>query len=152
MNSNCIYLKQKLNRTLYCKKLKKDILISQCSNCKYKEYKNSCKQLQTTAIKKKTNKLAKMERDRFSILTNDLDHCIVCGIRKENLHEIYFGKNRLNSIKYGCVIPLCSAHHIKIHNDIELDLFYKKIAQKRFMALYNKNKNDFVNIFKRNYL
>ena len=50
MSKNCINLKQKLDRTLYCKKKKKTMKISQCSNCKYKEYKNSCKQLAPVVI------------------------------------------------------------------------------------------------------
>ncbi len=36
---NCIYLKQKLNRTLECKKQNKIINIKECNNCKFKEYK-----------------------------------------------------------------------------------------------------------------
>ncbi len=36
-------------------------------------------------MKNKTYKLAKLERNRFSIITNDLEHCILCGCHKENL-------------------------------------------------------------------
>lgn len=32
------YLKQKLSRKLYCNKLKNNIKISECGNCKYKEF------------------------------------------------------------------------------------------------------------------
>ena len=39
MNNNCIYLKQKLNRNLECKKQKKTINIKECNNCDLKEYK-----------------------------------------------------------------------------------------------------------------
>ena len=149
MNNKCINLKQKLDRTLYCKEKKKIIKISECNNCKYKDilYKNK-----DVKIKKRTSKLNKLERNRFSILTNDLDHCIICGKEKDNLHEVFAGRNRLNSIKYGCVIPLCALHHIKIHNDIELDTFYKKMAQKRFMIYYNEDKKYFIGIFRKNYI
>ena len=46
-------------------------------------------------IKKKTNKLNRMERNRYSILTNNLDICWVCKMEKDleiprdDLHEIY---------------------------------------------------------------
>lgn len=148
---NCKYLKRKLNKTIYCNKLKKVIKMSSCNNCKYKEYKtNICEK--STKIKKITPKLAKLERNRKSILTDNLDYCIICGSPKEHLHEVFFGKNRLNSIKYNCVIPLCSDCHTKIHNDIELDLFYKKMCQKKFLEFYHKDLNGFIDIFKKNYL
>ena len=145
--NNCINLKLKLDRTLYCKKLKSDIKISECNNCKYKEYKTTDK---VVRLKVKTYKLAKMERNRKSLLTKDLEHCIVCGSKKEHLHELYFGKNRLNSIKYDLVIPVCFSCHTRIHNNIDLDLFYKKKGQQAFVTCYPDL--DFIDIFKRNYL
>ena len=111
---NCKNLKQKLNRKLYCKKLKSDIKISECSNCKYKEY---LIKTNSTKLKNRTSKQAKLERDRFSILTNDLDHCVICSAKKEHLHEVCFGRNRINSIKYGLVIPLCLNCHEEMHRN-----------------------------------
>ena len=147
--SNCLHLKQKLNRTLYCKKLKKEIKISDCNNCKYKEY--SIKS-NPTELKKRTSKQAKLERNRFSILTNDLEHCILCGAKKDHLHEVFFGRNRTNSIKYGLVIPLCSTHHTKMHKNKEWQDYWHVIVQKRFMEYYHKSIDEFIEIFKINYL
>ena len=146
---NCKNLKQKLNRKLYCNKLKKEIKISECSNCKYREY--SIK-LNSTKLKNRTSKQAKLERDRFSILTSDLEHCILCGVKKDNLHEVFFGRNRLNSIKYGCVIPLCSTHHLEMHKNKEWQEYWHVRAQKRFMEFYHKSIDGFIEIFKINYL
>ena len=146
---NCKNLKQKLNRKLYCNKLKKEIKISECSNCKYREY--SIK-LNSTKLKSRTKKQAKLERNRFSILTSDLEHCIICGVKKEHLHEVFFGRNRTNSIKYGLVIPLCSLHHIEMHKNKEWQEYWHIIAQKRFMEYYHKSSDDFIGIFKINYL
>lgn len=187
--NNCKYLKQKLNRKLYCKKLKCDIKISNCSNCKYKEYnctkykdncanKNNKNKLSTMIVQKSNNhqipnkdinkdnkpiwvkkssklsnkskRLAKLERNRTSILTDDLDHCYLCGKAKNDLHEIYPGRNRLNSIKYRLILPLCREHHIKMHNDLNMRLKYLKLGQKKFNEVYPEL--DFVEIFKRNYL
>ena len=147
--SNCLHLKQKVNKKLYCKKLKSDIMISECSNCKYKEY--SIKS-NSTKLKSRTNKQAKLERNRFSILTNDLEHCILCGAKKDHLHEVCFGRNRTNSIKYGLVIPLCSLHHTEMHKNKEWQDYWHVIAQKEFMEYYHKSVDEFIEIFKINYL
>ena len=144
---NCKNLKQKLNRKLYCKKLKRDIIISECSNCKYKEY---LIKTNSTKLKNRTSKQAKLERNRFSILTSDLDHCVICSAKKEHLHEVCFGRNRINSIKYGLVIPLCSLHHTEMHRNKEWQEYWHKKGQQAFIAYYPDL--DFFKIFKINYL
>lgn len=143
----CKYLKQKLNRTLYCKKLKIDIKISKCSNCKYKEY---LIRSNSTKLKNRTSKQTKLERNRFSILTNDLEYCIICHSKKEQLHEIFFGKNRQNSMKYGAVIPLCHACHTEMHKNVEWQDYWHKKGQQAFTTNYPKS--NFLDIFKINYL
>lgn len=143
--SKCRYIKQKIDRTLYCKMLNNKITFKECSKCEYKEYNAVKKQ---TVKKNKT--IAKLERDRFSILTNDLTTCIICGNKKEHLHEVYPGRNRSNSMKYGCVLPLCSNCHLEIHNNSVLSNHYKVLAQQAFIKVYPYL--DFVEIFKRNYL
>ena len=167
MSNNCKYLKQKLNRKLECKLTNKIITFKDCKECKEKEYhfvsngktiRNHCvtdnrKSNDFPVNRKmvyKSKKLAKMERNRTSILTSDMEHCFVCGAKKEHIHEVCFGKNRLNSIKYGLLIPVCFNCHMKIHNDINLQDKHHKIAQKKFNEVYPDL--DFVEIFKRNYL
>lgn len=100
-------------------------------------------------MKYKTNKLAKLERNRFSILTCDLTTCIECGRPKQDLNEIYPGRNRQNSMKYGLVIPMCRRCHTEYTNNREMQLKWMKIGQKAFEELYDK---DFLDTFKRNYL
>lgn len=173
---NCIYLKIKLNHSLECRKLKKIINIKDCANCVYKEYKIhtktknavqkpvksglSAEKLQNSAkaAKKlqKSSKLRKLEKNRFSLFTDDLDYCYLCPKDKEHrkskdhLHEVIFGKNRQNSMKYGLVLPLCENHHRLMHSDSTLQLEYKKRGQ----ALFNKAYPDlnFIVIFHENYL
>ena len=151
---NCKNLKQKLNRKLYCNKLKKEIKISDCSNCKSKEYKtHTCSKVKPKTqkpIKMRSNKQSKLERNRFSILTNDLDHCVICGAKKDHLHEVCFGRNRINSIKYGLVLPLCSTHHTEMHKNKEWQDYWHKKGQQAFIAHYPNL--DFMEIFKINYL
>lgn len=96
--------------------------------------------------------MSKLEKNRFSILTNNLNKCYICGMPKEELHEIYFGKNRINSMIYGCVVPLCYEHHrgnSGVHKNYELDLHLKKICQIKFQQVYP---TPFISIFYKNYL
>lgn len=91
-----------------------------------------------------------LERNRKSILTNDLTRCYLCGKPKNHLHEVFFGKNRVNSMKYACVVPLCAFCHTKVHSQVQLDLQLKKVCQKAFIEVYEGV--DFLSIFHRNYL
>ena len=95
---------------------------------------------------------------RYSIITNDLEHCIVCGRYGVQLHEVFYGiKNHKKSIEDGLVIPLCKKiHHngnaIGIHKDDELNLKYKKIAEQKWLEYYGKTIDDFRKRYGRNYL
>lgn len=126
----CINLKKRKNKP-YCNLLKKEISLSECYNCSNKEFKKATKQV---------NRHKKADNERFSIITNDLKHCIVCGKSKDALHEVFYGAYRHVSIKYGMVIPLCLKHHTEglksVHKDRGLDLYYKKKAQAIFEEYY----------------
>lgn len=105
-------------------------------------------------MKNKSSKLAKLEKNRFSVFTDNLDKCYLCCNPREHLHEIIYGKNRINSIKYNFVLPLCSNHHTGrngIHFNKELDLHYKQLCQKFFEDNIG-NREDFIKIFGRSYL
>lgn len=47
------------------------------------------KNKEATKIKQKSSKLAKLEKNRFSILTNDLEKCYFCNNKKMELHEAF---------------------------------------------------------------
>lgn len=135
----------------YCSILKKIITYEDCKHCEQKEYK------QYKAIKQRTYKQVKKEKNRFSVFTKDLEHCIICGQPHINKHEIFFGRNRNTSIKYGFVIPLCdSFHHDQvnctgIHFDTELCLEWQKKAQMYFEKNID-TREEFISIFGTNYL
>ena len=96
--------------------------------------------------------MSKLERERFSILTKDLTKCYVCGMPKQELHEIYFGKNRTNSMLFGCVVPLCYEHHrgnFGVHHNKQLDLYLKQVCQQKFEEIYSI---PFISVFYKNYL
>ena len=161
----CVYLRKRKNKP-FCKLLNKEIPFCRCQQCGSKEYKSSVNQIKKKStlkeksplkirkMKTKSNRLAKLEKNRFSVFTDDLEVCILCGRPKEHIHEIIYGKNRLNSIKYNFVIPLCANHHTGkdgIHFSKELDLYYKRLCQ-----IYFENnlgdRTDFIKIFGRSYL
>lgn len=156
--NNCIYIRNRKGKP-FCRLLNKEIKFSNCHGCENKKYKLR-KQYQPKKvykIKQQTYKQAKAETNRYSILTDDLEHCIICGKKPVNKHEIFYGSNRHNSIKYGTVIPLCTAEHHKgnvegIHADKELDLIWKQKGQLAFMNHYNKNVEEFISVFGKNYL
>ena len=151
---SCKYLRIRTKKGVhykYCTLLKR-IITNDCYNCMNKEYKEH-KKLYTKNVHK-SSKITKLERNRTSIFTDDLKHCIICGNEKDNLHEIIYGRNRLNSMKYGFVIPLCFDHHVGnrgIHSNRDLDLFYRKECQKYFEENIG-DRLDFIRIFGQNYL
>lgn len=103
-------------------------------------------------MKKKSSSLAKLERNRFSILTDDLDTCMLCGMTATDLNEVYRGRNRQNSMKWGCVMPLCRHCHTYMTDNTELENKWKKLCQKVMMKYYHMTEEEFIKIFKRNYL
>lgn len=132
----CINLKKRKGKP-FCKLLNKEIKLSDCYNCKSKKIKNK----PTQKLKRQTTKHKKADSTRFSIITQDLEHCIICGRKKEALHEVFYGAYRHVSIKYGMIIPLCLKHHTQskfsVHNDRELDLYYKRLSESIFISKYS---------------
>lgn len=133
----------------YCRLFRKEITSSCCRECDNKEYK------QYKPMKSRTNKQAKKEKERFSIIYSDLTKCCVCGSKTNiNKHEIFYGRNRQNSIKYGLVIPLCLHHHTGnngIHYNQKLNTYYKQLAQKKWESIYG-NREIFIKLFGKNWL
>ncbi len=103
-------------------------------------------------MKNKTSKLARMENNRFSILTDNLNQCYYCNALKNDLHEIFGGCRRKVSIKYGLVVPVCRTCHMIIENDEEVKLKMKQNAEKLWIKYYNKTIEDFIKEFGKNYI
>lgn len=93
------------------------------------------------AIKKKSNKLAKLERNRFSIITYNLDICYVCKKhRRDHLDEVFGGRNRQTSMKYGLVIPICFLCHRKLTDNPLLKKELQEEAKQIFIKKYSEEK------------
>ena len=147
---NCMYLRirtKDYKKYIYCNhsKRKKEINFKVCKTCKYKEFK------QVKELKKKSNKLKKLESKRFSILTDNMQICYICNkARKDDLHEIFEGSNRQNSMKYGLVIPICRKCHDLWKIDIQLKQKVREEAKQKFYKLYSKEK--FLEVFGKFYI
>lgn len=161
---NCKYLSKKLNGHLYCK-LKKEEIQESCFNCHLREFsekrynwstrpKNNSQRLQSKAtqpIKQRTSKQAKLERNRKSIFTDNMDKCYFCPKPKDNIHELIYGKNRPKSIKYHFTLPLCLEHHKMMHSDRKMIEEYQDKCQR----YYEKNigsREDFIKEFNESFI
>lgn len=104
----------------------------------------------------KTNKLRKLENNRYSILTNDLEHCYLCfgadcyQYNSIDMHEIYGGANRKISMENGFCIPLCRQHHNIITNDNNSSLILKQMCQREYEKTHSRE--DFMRLIGKNYL
>ena len=146
MNNKCINLRVRSKKEIkygYCVKFKKEVSIfCKCKNIEYKQYKS---------ITNRTTKQSKLDKSRTeSLFTDNLNICYLCRLKKDHIHEVFYGRNRANSIKYGLFIPVCEKCHRKCHNDADLiDSLHKK-GQLLFMCNYPDL--EFVDVFKVNYL
>lgn len=164
MNNYCIHLKKRKNKP-YCKLLDREITFSLCRECDNKEYKkisaDLCRKMQCSAdikqqksvkIQNKSNKLASLERNRYSVFSNDTERCYLCGSTyKLTWHEIYAGKNRQNSMRYGLCLRLCLNCHSKEQENDQFNNYWHKQGQ----LYWEKNigsREEFIKVFRRNYL
>lgn len=88
----------------------------------------------------KSSKLANLERNRFSIMTNDMTRCYLCRRPKTSLHEIFRGRNRKNSMRYGLVVPLCTECHLKVDNERTESRKLEEKAKTIFIKKYGNEK------------
>lgn len=164
MNNYCVNLKKKKNKP-YCKLLNKEIRFSLCRECDNKEYKkisaDLCRKMQCSAdikqqksvkMQNKSNKLASLERNRYSVFSNDTERCYLCGSTyKLTWHEIYAGKNRQNSMRYGLCLRLCLNCHSKEQENDQFNNYWHRQGQ----LYWEENigsREEFIKVFRRNYL
>jgi len=159
----CMYLKQKINRKLECKKDKNRIPFKDCSGCPFKDFETNDSHIIKSPIesgnlkqkvdkmKSKSSKLTKLERNRFSLFTNNKNKCMFCP-SETNLtwHEIFRGRNRQNSMKYGLCLRMCLRCHELYQEDLVFNREWHVRGQIKFIETYPDLK--FKDIFRINYL
>lgn len=159
MNNKCINFKVRTKKGIkyfYCTKRKQIITYSDCKNCVYKEYK------QYKTLNKRAYKQNKKEKGRFSIIYQDLLTCCECSLKNGmyddriklithiDKNEVFGGAYRSLSIEYGMVCPLCTYCHKRFHNEKEFRDKFKRQFQFEFEK--NHTRDEFIEIFKENYL
>lgn len=163
--SFCINLKQKMNRTIYCKKLNKQITFKDCNNCPYKEYKtHGCSKISNKTqkyndLRVKNKYKYKPKKGKCNRYYNDVSIMppstlyYTKKIKGCQKHHIFVGvANRPKSEKYGLFIWLTLKQHDYLHKHPKEMLDIKKEAQKSFMKYYGKTVEDFIEIFGRSWL
>ncbi|MFR2207245.1 MAG: hypothetical protein ACLS59_06880 [Clostridia bacterium] len=149
MMNKCKYITirtKNYEKYFYCR-LKKKIInyTTDCIKCfKSEPRKNK-------GINKKTSKQIKLEKSRYSILTDDLEHCYICRFQgkkvlRDDLHEVYGGANRKRSILNGFVTPLCRKHHQN-----EEILSKLKITTQRMYEV-NHTRDEFIKLIGKSYI
>jgi len=109
------------------------------------------KKKETAKIKQKSNKLAKRERNRFSILQKDSTICFLCDMPVElDKHEAFGGSNRQKSIEWGLVYYLCRVCHSITDTDQIIRQYLHDYARTIFIKKYDAEK--FLKEFGKNYL
>ena len=105
------------------------------------------KKKQVTEIKKKSKKLAKLERQRDKDIVKE-GICEFCGKYSKRLdpHEVYGGSNRKRSIKHKFVKLICPKCHSNeaIINQLRID------TQKEYMKTHTKE--EFINLIGKSYI
>lgn len=172
----CKYLRKRKSKP-YCYIIRKEISFSTCQECNNKEYKKSTSDkkspttsglsnnsqmrknaqslgksvLKKTKMHNKSKKLTKLEKNRKSVFTDNLDICYLCGKKKNDLHEVFGGRNRINSIKYNFILPLCRECHSSNQNNPIFNDYWHKQGQ-LYWEEFIGSREDFIKVFRRNYL
>lgn len=98
-------------------------------------------------IKKKSNKLAKLERERDKKINKE-GYCEFCGRYSNRLdpHEVYGGANRKRSIKKKFVALLCR----KCHDNEEILNILKVKYQKEYEITHTRE--EFIKLIGKSYI
>ena len=146
MNNNCINLKQKLDRSLYCKFNKCSIKLKDCNNCKFKEY----KEIKRKEIKGKKHKLTKAteipKSVKLAVWERDNHKCIFCHKHVPyNLANSHFIKRSHNGLGIEQnIFTACVECHQKFDDSIKRENM-KIIAFSHLRKFYkNLKESDLV--------
>lgn len=160
MNSYCINLKKRKNKP-YCKLRNEEIEFTLCRECDNKEYKKptSSKKSPATSgqqrqikMHNKSKKLTKLEKNRYSVFSDDTEKCYLCdSTYKLTWHEIYAGRNRQNSMKYGLCLRLCLNCHSKKQKNSQFNDYWHKQGQLYWEGNIG-SREEFIKVFRKNYL
>lgn len=137
---NCVYLKQKMNRTIYCKKKNENITFKDCSNCEYKEYlfpdvrKPITKKTKKHKLTKATDIPTKLKK---KVWERDNHKCIFCGtsVSWHYANSHYIKRSQLGLGIEKNIMTNCERCH-KLYEESKYREPMKDYAKNYFISLY----------------
>lgn len=88
-------------------------------------------------------------------MTDDMEHCYICGRCPVQIHHVFFGRNRANSNADGFVVPLCPEHHTGSRNGVHGQNYALKLAlMRQGQTIYEKThtRKEFMQRYGKSYL
>ena len=89
-------------------------------------------------------KKVKSDAYKQSALTDDLEHCILCGRSPVHMHHIFGGSNRYIATEDDMIVPLCWECHMKLHSEPSQQMRYRFMfeAQEKWESEYIEQHSD----------
>lgn len=99
-----------------------------------------------------------------SIIQKDRTHCFICGMNNRadyfglEEHHVFEGYGRRElSEQYGLKVYICGGKchregEHSVHKSAKVDRALKKLVQKRAMQYYGWSVEQFIGIFRKNYI
>ena len=87
-----------------------------------------------------------------SNMTDDLDHCYLCGRERVQFHHVLGKYDRKKCTEDGLFIPVCLECHIKIHNERSQQLNHKLKQEAQWIYEQTHDHGEWVKRYGRNYL
>ena len=137
----CKNLYRRMNGKLRCKIIKQEITLSYCAKCREFEPREN------KPMKKKSDRLKKLENNRFSIFTKNLTRCYWCKGKATDIHEVWGGSNRQRCMKLGLCVPLCR----KCHSDNKVIETLKQKLQREY-ELKGNSRESFIEVIGKSYI
>lgn len=94
------------------------------------------------------------QKELISVMTDNMDECIICHRPREQVHHIFTAYNRGKADKYGYIIPLCAEHHTGnagIHNNRSMDIYWRQKAQMHYET-YLGTREEFIKEFGKSWI
>lgn len=140
MSKYCIYLVQKLDRTIYCKFLKKKICTKECKGCNNKSYVSK-------HITRRTKELGITKKVKSIVWERDQHKCIFCHKEVEwNYANSHFIKRSQGGLGIEeNIMTNCGECHRLFDDSKERLIWMMKYAEDYLRSKYpNWNKNDLI--------
>lgn len=127
----CLNLKKKLDRTVYCKILKRKININECIGCPNKVYKSK-------GSSRRTKELAISKKVKMVVWERDNHRCIFCGkLVQWNLANSHFIKRSQGGLGIEQnIMTNCEECHRKYDDTPERVLWREEYAERYLRMKY----------------